>query len=130
MKNENEDKQTIELSLTPRNYNGDQNTWFTSEHIAYPALPRVLKGHNFSAIKWKGGSRKGSNFLYATGFTADVDTGLSIHEAEERLKRAGLNFVLAPSKSHTPEQHKFHVLLPFSHRVWGSSYSAIPVSAP
>lgn len=121
MKNENEDKQTIELSLTPRNYNGDQNTFFTSTTIPLGAIPQTIKAKNFSTIKWRGGSRKGKNFLYATGFTADVDTGLSIHEAQERLEQAGLNYVLAPSKSHTPEQHKFHVLLPFSHRVWSPS---------
>ena len=89
MKNENENPQTIELSLTPRNYNGEQNAYFTSTTIPLRAIPQTIKAKNFSAIKWRSGFRKGSNFLYATGFTADVDTGLTIHEAEERLNQAG-----------------------------------------
>lgn len=121
MKNENEYQQTIELSLTPRNYNGEQNSYFTSTTIPLGAIPHTIKSNNYSTIKWTGGSRRGANYLFASGFTADVDTGLTIHEAEERLKQEGLNYVLAPSKSHTSEHHKFHVLFPFSHRVWSPS---------
>ena len=62
MKNKNENPQTIELSLTPRNYNGEQNAYFTSPTIPLRAIPHTIKSNNYSTIKWSGRARKGSNF--------------------------------------------------------------------
>ncbi|MEE9189833.1 MAG: primase-helicase family protein [Candidatus Neomarinimicrobiota bacterium] len=109
---------TIELSLATKNFDGNKSVWFQSQEVKIKDLERILKKNNYSTIKWNDGYRKESNFLYAVGFTTDIDSDLQIHDAETRLKELDLNYIIIPSKKHTPESHRFHILLPFNRRVW------------
>lgn len=117
MKNENKNEKTIELSLATKNYDGNQNVWFESHEVQYGNLEKTCKENNFSPIKWTGGHRRNADFLYATGFVIDIDEGLQIQDAIERLKKLGLKYLILPSKSHTSQKHKYHILLIFNRPV-------------
>jgi len=80
----------ITLSLADKNINGDQNKWFKSENVLFADLENTLKSHNYSTITWTDGNRKSDNFHFATGFVVDIDNGLTIQEAENRLKEKNL----------------------------------------
>ncbi len=108
----------ITLSLTEKNQNADQNKWFTTESISYSDLEKTLKSHNYSTITWIDGNRKSDNFHFATGFVVDIDNGLTIQEAENRLNKVNLSYWLIPSKSHSSALHKFHIIIPFNKRVY------------
>ena len=108
----------ITLSLTEKNQNADQNKWFTTESISYSDLEKTLKSYNYSTITWIDGNRKSDNFHFATGFVVDIDNGLTIQEAENRLNKVNLSYWLIPSKSHSSVLHKFHIIIPFNKRVY------------
>jgi len=112
-----EPNKNIELSVAEKNYNGAKNIWFESKSIPIKDLEKTFKSKNYSTIKWRDGNRKESNFLSSAGFIVDIDNGLSIHDAETRLKKHKLNYIIAPSKSHTPEKHRYHIILFFNQTV-------------
>ena len=109
-------RDTFELSLGKINYDGNETLYIPSiEQTA--DLRRVFTCHNYSPIVWEKNHRAGINFLRANGFCPDLDHGLTIEQAREKLKRLNLNYALITSRSHTPEAHRFHVLIPFNRRV-------------
>ena len=113
---------TIELSTAAKTYNGAANTYFTTESVPYRELSDYLTQHNYSTIHWRNGSRKEANFIKATGFVGDYDSGeRTIQEVHDDLIAQGLNHHIIPSKSHTAEHHKFHVVLQFDHPVFSAS---------
>lgn len=116
----------IIISKKSKNDIGSQNKVFETVVVKAKDLPELLTKHNYSLINWIGGERKADNFKSASGFTIDIDSGLTIDKAEERLERKALNYIIIPSKSHTAENHKFHILLFFSHPVYAKrAYLAI-----
>lgn len=120
--NKNKNKNAaITLSVAKKNYDGANNIWFESKPVLIKDLETTLKTYNYSTIKWKDGNRKASNFQSAVGFIADIDNGLSIHDAEERLKKRDLNYLIIPSKSHSSKQHRFHILIPFNRIVYSQN---------
>ena len=122
MQDKNKNKNdTITLSIAKKNYDGANNIWFESKPVLIKDLETTLKTYNYSTIKWKDGNRKASNFQSAVGFIADIDNGLSIHDAEDRLKQRDLNYLIIPSKSHTSEHHRYHILLPFNKVVYSQN---------
>lgn len=108
----------IELSLAPKNYDASKNVKFERKEIQIRDLEQTLKSHNYSLIKWKDGIRDGANFQYSDGFIIDIDDGLSIPKAEATLKSHNLNYFLIPSRSHTLQLHKFHILIFFAFRIY------------
>ena len=116
----NKTNQTWELSVAPKNYNGNQNIQFKSELVPHSRLRECLISNNFSTIHWAG-KRKSDHFLKATGFLIDVDCGLKIEAAVTRLKKRNLNYALISSKSHTPEKNKYHILLPSQYPILSAS---------
>ena len=114
----NQKRETIELSLAPKNLDAEQNVQFKAGLIRINDLESTFKTHNYSTIIWRDGQRHGDNFDHATGFVIDIDKGLSIEAAEARLQQLKLNYVIIPSKSHTPENHRFHILLFFNYPVY------------
>jgi len=85
-------------------------------------LLAIVTQYNYSMIHWKSdptlGSpynryRKGENFESASGVMIDVDNGLSIDDAVQKLQDQNLNYGLVTSKSHTASHPKYHILLPF-----------------
>jgi hypothetical protein len=113
---------SIDLSTAAKTYNGAANTYFTTELVQYRKLADYLTEHNYSTIHWKNGSRKETNFIKAIGFVGDFDSGeRTIQEVHDDLIAQGLNHHIIPSKSHTAEHHKFHVVLQFAHPVFSAS---------
>ena len=111
-------KDSIELSLAPKNYDASQNVKFEWKEVSLKDIEAILKQQNYSLIKWKNGIRDGANFQYSNGFIIDIDEGLSISDAEARLKASSLNYFLITSKSHTPGLHKYHILIFFTYPVY------------
>ena len=112
---------SIVLSTASKNYNGAANTYFTTESVPYKGLADYLTQHNYSTIHWRNGSRKEANFIKAIGFVGDYDTGeRTIQEVHDDLIEQGVNHHIIPSKSHTAEHHKFHVVLQFNHPVFSA----------
>jgi len=113
---------SIDLSTATKNYNGAANTYFTTESVPYRRLADYLTQHNYSTIHWRNGSRKEANFIKATGFVGDYDSGeCTIQDVHDDLIAQGLNHHIIPSKSHTAEHHKFHVVLQFDHPVYSAT---------
>jgi len=117
----------IELSLKDKNYNPEQNVNFKEVKLVHITnLENTLKTCNYSFIQWKGNARHGDNFLSATGFVVDIDKGTTIQQAEDILKAKNINYALITSKRHTDEANRFHLLIPFSRKVYTKeNYKAI-----
>ncbi|MGB6649716.1 MAG: DUF5906 domain-containing protein, partial [Bacteroidota bacterium] len=113
-------RETIELSLADINYDGDE-THYTPAIKKTADLQQVLTSHNYSPIIWARNYRNSDNFLYSTGFCVDNDSGLSIQEAKDKLAQLGANYALITTRSHTPQAHRFRILLPFRRKVYSLS---------
>lgn len=111
---------SIIISKKSKNDIGAENTVFKTDSIKVNELRKTVTEHNYSLINWIGGERSIANFKSASGFTVDVDEDLMIDEAQKRLDDHGFNYVIIPSKSHTAERHRFHILLLFSHTVYSA----------
>ena len=106
-----------ELSVAPKNYNGSSNVNFKSIEVPCSELKEKLISSNYSTIHWSG-NRLSDNFKKATGFMIDVDCGLKIEAAVKRLKRNNLNFALITSRSHSQENHKYHIIIPSQYPIF------------
>jgi hypothetical protein len=109
-------QRSIRLSLTQKNFDAANNTHFDVTNVKVAALDKIFKQHNFSTIHWTG-NRHSDNFASAIGIVIDIDNGLTISAAESRLQHLKLNYALVTSRSHTPADHRFHILLPFNRTV-------------
>jgi len=120
-------KDSIELSIKDKNYDGIQNVNFKeAKAVRYSDLESTFKSHNYSPIQWKGNYRDSDNFISVTGFVVDIDNGTTLDEAETLLNKHNLNYALITSKSHCDALHKFHILLPFNRKVYTiENYKAI-----
>lgn len=49
--------------------------------------------------------------------TYDIDEGLTLEQAEEILSQSKLCALVLPSTSHTPEHHRFRVILPLARTI-------------
>jgi len=58
--------------------------------------------------------RHNDNFISSDFMSLDVDSGLTIEEAEVRIQKLGLACLCLPSPSFTPEFHKFRLILPLA----------------
>jgi hypothetical protein len=110
----------IELSIGPVDYTGP-STRYTSSLQKTADLLRVFTSYNYSPIIWADNYRCKDNFRSAFGFCPDSDHGLTIDDALHILKAKGLNYALISTRSHTPENHRFRIFLPFSRRVLNST---------
>ena len=105
------------LSVKDKDLDPSKNTKFSTSFYDVSSLKDVFINHSYSPICWKN-TRLQENFLSATGFVIDIDTGLSIREAETILTTANLNYALITSQSHTPASPRFHILIPFKRTVY------------
>jgi len=60
------------------------------------------------------GYRNNNNFVSCDFMSLDVDSGLTIEEAESRVQKLGLASLCLPSPSFTPEFHKFRLIFPLA----------------
>jgi len=113
----NNSRKDIILSVKEKDYDEAQNTKFSISSVRTSDLKKLFIEKNYSPIIWQG-SRLKANFLYASGFVIDIDTGLTIQKAKTILKKQNLNYALVSSKSHTAAAHRFHLLIPFSRKIY------------
>ncbi len=112
---------SIELSTAAKNFNGANNKWFEIVTIPLVNLAKYLTQHNYATIHWQGGSRDEKNFVKAVGFVGDYDSGeRTIQEVHDDLFSKSINHLIIPSRSHTAEHHRFHVVLKFDHPVYAA----------
>lgn len=62
-------------------------------------------------------ARLKEEFVSTDFLVLDIDSGLTIQEAESRVKEAGLICLCAPSTSHKPEAHRFRIIFPLSRTI-------------
>lgn len=60
------------------------------------------------------GFRHNDNFVSADFMSLDIDSGLSIEEAEKRVQNLGLACLCLPSPSHNSKHHKFRLIFPLA----------------
>lgn len=60
------------------------------------------------------GFRHNDNFVSADFMSLDIDSGLSIEDAERRVQKLGLACLCLPSPSHNSKHHKFRLIFPLA----------------
>lgn len=63
------------------------------------------------------GTRKASNFISTDFMVLDIDSGLTIIEAETRVERLGYCCLVLPTGSHKLEHNKFRMIFPLSYPI-------------
>lgn len=63
------------------------------------------------------GVRHADNFVSCDFLVYDIDEGLTIDGADEILKAQQFCYLILPSPSHTPTNHRFRVVLPLAHSI-------------
>ncbi len=118
----------LQISIAPATQDASLATKFKSENVKVNNLEEILKSHNYSLINWKTDDstdiynryRKSENFESASGYIVDIDDGLTIDDAKDKLDSLGLNYVMITSKSHQvvkkdkPAIDRFHIIVPFN----------------
>ena len=104
----------INISISRKTYEARNASYFNNIRIDIEKLENILKSYNYSLIKWKidegrsdneyNRKRKIENFESTTGIVLDIDEGLSIDSAQEKLKIEKLNHIIITSKSHQIEK--------------------------
>ena len=90
-----------------------------------PNIPEILEVNTdeelinaISSFAWSpsifSGVRLDENFVSADFMGIDVDNGLTIAQAEERVQKLGLACLCLPSPSHTEEHNKFRLVFPLA----------------
>ncbi len=96
---------SIELSLAPKTYDASKSVKFERKEVRFKDLESTLKQYNYSLIKWKDGIRDGANSQYSDSLIVDIDKGLSIPEAEARLKAKKLDYLWLLTRISHVKQH-------------------------
>lgn len=60
------------------------------------------------------GVRHNDNFVSTDFMSLDVDSGLTISEAELRVQKLGVACLCLPSPSHSPDLHRFRLIFPLA----------------
>jgi hypothetical protein len=60
------------------------------------------------------GVRHNDNFVSSDFMSLDIDSGLTMEDAEKRIQKLGLACLCLPSPSFTPEFHKFRLIFPLA----------------
>ena len=98
-------RERIELSLGSTNLYGDE-TLYTPSVQKTADLQQVFTSHNYSPIIWDKNYRLSANFLYATGFCVDNDSGITIEQAIAKLDQLKINYALITTRSHREDSHR------------------------
>ena len=119
----------INISIAPKTYDGSRASYFKTTKANINEMETILKNHNYSLIRWNIEDDKRENeynrkrnaryFESASGIIVDIDEGLPIVNAIDKLKSNRLNYIIITSKSHqiqkkdSPAQDRYHILLFF-----------------
>lgn len=96
-----------------------------SKLASNPNLPVILEVRNeeelikaVTSFGWSpsifSGYRHNDNFISTDFMSLDIDSGLTIQEAEKRIQSIGLACLCLPSPSHTEENEKFRLIFPLA----------------
>jgi hypothetical protein len=83
--------------------------WRAEEVDLKGLIEHVTAGHAF-APQYKGEHRKGTNFICASFFAADVDDGVTLEEARDNAFINSYAACIYTTASHTNERHRFRVV--------------------
>lgn len=114
MSNQQKDAQqleTLSLSVKAFTLDGNKNTVFERIEIPLKNVKDVLTSSNYSTIHWDG-KRLGDHFIHANAIMVDLDHNATIDDAVAKLDELNLSYILITSKSHSAEEHRFHLILP------------------
>lgn len=64
------------------------------------------------------GYRHNDNFISADFMSLDIDSGLTIEEAEKRIQNLKIACLCLPSPSHTKEAHRFRLVFPLAKTIY------------
>lgn len=67
------------------------------------------------------GFRHNDNFVSADFMSLDIDSGLTIEEAEKRIQKLGLACLCLPSPSHTDKSHRFRLIIPLAKTIFNKN---------
>ncbi len=121
------------LSVSDREFKPKvYNEGFTYSVTAWRWLHHATKKHAYSTMVYENGVRRKENVIgYGNVLIYDVDGGYRAEEAIEALK--GLQALIVTTRSHTPQEHRFRILLPgdacLSNRVDDRTYREIMETA-
>jgi hypothetical protein len=96
---------------------------------SHPNLPDTVEisnddelVHYVTSFAWSpsvfSGSRKDENFVSADFMTLDVDSGMTIAEAEKRAQKLDLCCLCLPSPSYTEKEQKFRLVFPLAKTIF------------
>jgi len=113
---------TMKISINHPTKSPDEHAIYAANGWIYMTLNDVdsdlFTNFNYSFIHWENGTRKEKCFLSSAGVIVDYDDGsITADEVKQWLDENNINYIIVNSKSHKPEHHKIHVLLPFSKEV-------------
>lgn len=100
-----------------------------SKKVSNPNLPEVVEVNTeedliqiVTSTGWSpsifSGFRHNENFISTDFMSLDVDSGLTIEEAESRVQNLGIACLCLPSPSHTPKLHKFRLIFPLAKTIY------------
>lgn len=80
---------------------------FQPRNIALKDLKDVVRTYNYSFIHWNKNYRNGANFDFATGIGLDIDEGLSLVDAEAKIRSLNCHAIIATTQTHQlPKKNK------------------------
>jgi len=88
---------------------------YTDGFVVHPKLTDVITTHAWSPIIFKDGYRGSTNFLYSNWCVLDFDSGYSIEEARRAF--CDLIHIIAPTRKHTPDSHRFRLAIPWERTI-------------
>ncbi|MEO0304546.1 MAG: MobA/MobL family protein [candidate division WOR-3 bacterium] len=77
----------------------------------------IVKQKFYSNIIWDNGQRKGQNAKEITAIILDIDATDTIERVQETLGKKGLESYIVTTKSHTPEKHRFRVIIEIREKI-------------
>lgn len=77
----------------------------------------LVTSYAWSPFIFSNNKRLASNFIETSFLVYDIDEGMSIEKASQIVELNKLCALILPSTSHTPEHHKFRIILPLSQTV-------------
>lgn len=79
----------------------------------------IISSYGWSPCVFSG-YRHNDNFISSDFMSLDIDSGLTIEEAEERVKKLKIACLCLPSPSHTSKNHKFRLVFPLAKTIFNS----------
>jgi hypothetical protein len=80
-------------------------------------LFKLVCNHAWSPFLFENNKRLASNFISTDFLVFDIDEGMTIDAAAEIVENEKLCALILPSTSHSPEAHRFRIILPLARTI-------------